>query len=136
VPGGGPLKRTPGPVDALTLEPCRNEPVLKIRAVNLIVANGNGCVTTPTNQGMAARQRALRSTQIEDTEAHAHPSRAIRAYAAPINEDFILVRSTQYAVGTKSWSFADSCCQTSITDRQTDRPLDQDRMISWVWKLQ
>ena len=37
VPGGGPLIRTPGPVDALPLVPCRTEPVLKIRAVGLTV---------------------------------------------------------------------------------------------------
>ena len=50
------LKRTPGPVDALPLEPCRTEPVLKIRAVVLTVANRKW-LCDYTNQGMAARQR-------------------------------------------------------------------------------
>ena len=58
VPGGGPLKRTPGPVDALPLVPCRTEPVLKIRAVGLIVVNGKWSCDY-TDQGMAARHRAL-----------------------------------------------------------------------------
>ena len=58
VPGGGPLKRTPGPVDALPLVPCRAEPVLKIRAVGLMVVNGKWSCDY-TDQGMAARRRAL-----------------------------------------------------------------------------
>ena len=58
VPGGRPLKRTPGPVDALPLVPCRTEPVLKIRAVGLTVVNGKWSCDY-TDQGMAARQRAL-----------------------------------------------------------------------------
>ena len=46
MPGSGALQRTPGPVGALPLEPCRTtcwtEPVLKIRAVDLIVIVANG----------------------------------------------------------------------------------------------
>ena len=57
MPGGGPLKRTPGPVDALPLVPCRTEPVLKIRAVGLTVVNGKW-LCDYTNKGVAARQRA------------------------------------------------------------------------------
>ena len=54
------LKKTPGPVrvDALPLVPCRTEPVLKIRAVGLTVVNGKWSCGY-TDQGMAARQRAL-----------------------------------------------------------------------------
>ena len=53
-----PLKRTPGPVDALPLVPCRTEPVLKIRAVGLTVVNVKWSCDY-TDQGIAARQRAL-----------------------------------------------------------------------------
>ena len=46
-----------GPVDALPLVPCRTEPVLKIRVVDLIVVNGKW-LSDYTDQRMAARQRA------------------------------------------------------------------------------
>ena len=83
-------EKNSGPVDALLLVPCRTEPVLKIRAVGLTVVNGKWSCDY-TDQGMAARLRALE----RGTEAHAHPSRAIRAHTAATNEDIF---STQYAV--------------------------------------
>ena len=95
VPGGGPLRRTPGPVDALPLVPCRTEPVLKIRAVGLIVVNGKW-LCDYTDQGMAARHRALdrgyrgsRPPQPRDQSLHSSNKRRYFQYA---------VRSTQYAV--------------------------------------
>ena len=91
VPGGGPLKRTPGPVDALPLVPCRTEPVLKIRAVGLIVVNGKWSCDY-TDQGMAARHRALdrgpasHAPQPRDLSLHSSNKRRYFQYA---------VRSTQ-----------------------------------------
>ena len=64
--------------------------MLKIRPVGLRVVNGKWSCDY-TDQGMTARQ------QIEGTEAHAHPSRTIRAYTAAINE---YIFSTQYAVSS------------------------------------
>ena len=87
VPGGGPLKRTPGPVDALPLVPCRTEPVLKIRAVGLIVVNGKWSCDY-TDQGMAARHRALdrgyrgsRPPQPRDQSLHRSNKRRYFQYA-------------------------------------------------------
>ena len=59
--------------------------------------------TAPTNEDIFSTQYAVRSTQIEGTKAHAHPSRAIRANTASTNEDNFqyAVRSTQAHVCNK-----------------------------------
>ena len=49
--------------------------------------------TNQGSQGMAA----VNVHTIEGTEAHAHPSHAIRAYNAPTNEDILVRSRTQYA---------------------------------------
>ena len=97
VPGGGPLKRTPGPVDALPLVPCRTEPVLKIRAVGLIVVNGKWSCDY-TDQGMAARHRALDRgyrgscpPQPRDQSLHSSYKRRYFQYADAVRRSIVII---------------------------------------------
>ena len=57
---------------------------IEIFKISNLKSNQNSC-----------QKKTTATRKIEGTEAHGHPSHAIRAYTAPTNEDIF---STQYAV--------------------------------------
>ena len=111
-----PAEKNPGTRrrTAVRIEPCRTEPVLEIRAVDLTVAIGKWlCDYTNQGMAMAARQRAL-----DRWVPRLTPTPAARSEPHSTNNTNEDIFSTQYAVLLMFTRRVEACVAPNGTDME------------------